>query len=89
MLKAHKQVPDHDNGVDFVGYTCTLHFALNLFMFNFGPTGQNTECPEATEFTRMWITDCKEEAEKHFITKSLLELDTQINIMNKLQALVC
>ena len=83
-LKAYEQVHDPENGVDFLGYANTLYFALNLFMYNFGPAGQNTECPEAAEFTRIWMTDSKAEAEDHFITQSLLEPDTQINIMIKL-----
>ena len=88
MLKVYGQVCDLNDGVDFHGYASTLHFALSLFMFNFGPTSQDTECPKISEFTRAWMTDCKE-ADEHFITRPLLELITQINHRNKLQLLVC
>ena len=53
--------------VEFLGYAKTLHYALSLFMFNFAPSNHDVEFPEATEFVRFWMTDCKD-AEDHFIT---------------------
>lgn len=88
ITKAHAQVHDPNNGVDFLGFANTLHFTLSLFNFNFGPTVQDTEYPKMSEFARVWLADCKE-ANEHFITKTFLELNTLYNHNRHLQQLVC
>ena len=57
MMRAYGHVHDLDAGVDFLGYTSTLYFAVSLFMFNYGLTGQDTACPKISEFARDWLTD--------------------------------